>query len=80
MTNIPALSTIATEKSSANENTERKVEQLLNYVAIHPDDKVQYHASGMILKIRSDASYLLETQARSRVVGYHFLGITPVKR
>ena len=54
MTNIPELSTIASEKSSATENTERKVEQLLEYVAIHPDDKVKYHAPDMILNIRSD--------------------------
>ena len=33
----------------------------------------------MILNIHSDASYLSETQARSRVAGQFFLGSTPVK-
>ena len=47
---------------------------LLNYAATHPDAEVTFYASDMILKIHTDASYLSEQGARSRVGGYFFLG------
>ena len=37
---------------------------------------IQYHASGMILFIHSDASYLSVTKARSRASGAFFLSDT----
>jgi hypothetical protein len=46
---------------------------LLNYAATHPEAVVRYHASDMILHIASDASYLSEPKARSRIGGYYFL-------
>lgn len=45
----------------------------LNYCATHPDAKIRYHASDMILHIHTDASYLSEPQAKSRYAGYHFM-------
>ena len=71
---LPALSSIASEQTCATEKTERKVLKLLNYLATHPTVKVRFHASDMILNIHSDASYLSETRARSRLSGYFFLG------
>ena len=50
---------------------------MLDYLATHPDAVVRYHASDMVLNIHSNASYLGETQARSRVAGYYFLGSVP---
>ena len=47
---------------------------LLNYAASNPDATVRWHASDMILHIHSDASYLSEPKARSRVGGYFYLG------
>jgi hypothetical protein len=47
--------------------------QLLNYAATHPDAEVTYKKSDMVLHIHSDASYLSEEKARSRVGGYYFL-------
>ena len=79
LTVLPALSSIASEQASATKNTKKKVEQLLDYLATHPKAKVRYYASDMILNIHSDASYLSETRARSRVAGQFFLGSTPVK-
>ena len=79
LTILPALSAIASEQTKATEATEARVDQLLDYVATKPNAKVRYHASDMILNIHSDASYLSETQARSRVAGQFFLGSTPVK-
>ena len=79
MTNLPGLSGISSEQSQARESTEARVEQLLDYLATHPDAVVRYYASDMVLNIHSDASYLSETRARSRVAGYYFLGSNPEK-
>jgi hypothetical protein len=46
---------------------------LLNYHATNQDAKVRFHVSDMVMNIHSDASYLLETKARSRACG-HFSG------
>ena len=76
---LPGLSSIASEQASATETTKKKVQQLLDYLATHPAAKVRYYASEMILNIHSDASYLSETRARSRVAGQYFLGSIPKK-
>jgi hypothetical protein len=44
----------------------------------HPDAKICYHASDMILNVHSDASYLSAPRAHSRASGYFFLGSFPV--
>ena len=49
------------------------VVHLLNYCATHPDAVLRYRASNMILCVHSDASYLSEAHARSRVGGFFFL-------
>ena len=77
---LMSLSAIAGEQAAATENTERKVLKLLNYLATHLEAKIRFHASDMILNIHSDASYLSETRARSRLAGYFFLGSKIVKK
>jgi hypothetical protein len=52
--------------------TKRK--QLLGYLTTHPNAMVRFHASDMILNIRSDASYLLEANAHSQACGHFFMG------
>eukprot|EP00804_Cyclotella_cryptica_P000097 CCRYP_013741-RA/>CCRYP_013741-RA protein AED:0.45 eAED:0.45 QI:0/0/0/1/0/0/2/0/125 len=42
-------------------------------MATHPDAKIRYHASDMILNVHSDASYLSVPNARSRAAGIFFL-------
>jgi hypothetical protein len=44
------------------------------YAATHPDATVTFRKTDMILYIHSDASYLSEPKARSRVGGYFYLG------
>ena len=44
----------------------------LDYAATNPDAKVRYHASDMILRLQSDASYLSVKNDKSRVVGYFY--------
>lgn len=76
---LVALSSIASNQANATEETEKCAHQLLDYLATHPDAKLQFRASDMILNTHSDASYLSERRARSRIAGYHFLGSVPVK-
>ena len=75
---LVSLGTLASKQSAATEATSAATMQLLNYCATHPDAVVRFHASGMQLAIDSDASYLSESEALSRVAGYHFLTDAPL--
>jgi hypothetical protein len=77
LTVLAALSTIASEQSKGMQQTMQKCKQLLDYLATHPDATVRFHASDMILNIHSDASYLSESKAHSRVCGHFFMGWKP---
>lgn len=79
MTILTALSSIASEQAQATERTVAKVNQLLDYLSTKPKAVVRFTKSNMILNIHSDASYLSESRARSRVAGQFFLGSTPEK-
>ena len=68
-----AIGTLATEQSTGTKTTLANLVHLLNYCATHPNATVRYTASDMILHIESDASYLSESNARSRAAGYHYL-------
>jgi hypothetical protein len=48
--------------------------QMLDYLATHPDTAIRHHASDRILHIHSDASYLSVSNARSHLEGLLFLG------
>jgi hypothetical protein len=67
------LNDIATEQTKATEKTQAAKNQLLYYLATHPDATIRYHASDMILHIHSDASYLSVSNARSSLGGLFFL-------
>ena len=67
---LVGLNTIAMQQTSATDNTLKRTEDLLDYAATHPDAKVRYRASDMVLQIHTDASYLSEPKARSRAVGH----------
>ena len=70
---LAALGSLATQQSSPTQNTIKKVKQLLDYAATHPDAIVTYNASDMVLAAHSDASYLSESNARSRAGGHFFM-------
>eukprot|EP00956_Cyclotella_meneghiniana_P026598 scaffold57892_cov40-Cyclotella_meneghiniana.AAC.1 len=78
ITLLMSLSTIAHEQTKATENTELSVTQILDYCATHPNAKIRFRASAMILNIHSDASYLNAPNARSRIGGHYFLGWLPI--
>jgi hypothetical protein len=66
---IMPLNEIATEQTKATEKTQATTNQMLDYLATHPDATIRYHASNMILHIHSDASYLSVSNARRRLGG-----------
>ena len=68
-----ALSTLASAQSSGTQKTREAMIHFLNYCATHPEATVRFRASDMILKIHSDASYLTESEAQSRVGGFFYL-------
>jgi hypothetical protein len=72
-TMLVALGSLSSAQAKGTEATAQALTHLLNYCATHPDAVLLYHASGMILHVHSDASYLSESQARSRAGGHFFL-------
>ena len=74
---LPAISSIASEQANATEGTEKQIKQLLDYLATLPNAKIKFYASKMILNVHSDASYLSEPRAKSRVAGVYFMGDVP---
>jgi len=72
-----ALSAITAQQCAPTEETLDHVYQFLDYMWTHPDAKIRYRASDMILNVHSDASYLSAPKARSRAGGYFFLGSIP---
>ena len=48
-------------------------------MATYPNAVVRFHASDMILRADTDASYLTEPEALSHAAGYFFLGSIPSK-
>jgi hypothetical protein len=78
ITVLIALSLIAIEQSKGTTSTMEKVKQLLNYLATHPNATICFCTSDMIMNIHSDASYLSESDARSRACRHFFTGWSPV--
>jgi hypothetical protein len=72
-----ALLAIASQQSNPTEETNIQVHQFLDYMATHPNAKIWFCASGIVLKVHSDASYHSAPQARSHAGGYFFLGSIP---
>ena len=74
ITLLMMLSTIAHEQTKATKTMNLSVNQMLDYCAIHPNAKICFHTSDMVLNIHSDASYLNAPEARSHIGGHYFLG------
>ena len=68
------LNSLASEQAKGTTKTLEELQHFLDYCATHPDAEIRYTASNMILKVHSDASYLSESNGRSRYGGYHYLG------
>ena len=72
-----ALGTIASAQTKGTQATAEAVTQLINYCATHPEATVRFSASQMVLIVHLDASYLMESEARSRAGGHYFMGNNP---
>ena len=70
---LTALGSISAQQSKGTEKTYADTLWLINYAATHPNAKIRYTASDMILYIHSNASYLSEPQARSHAGGHYLL-------
>ena len=67
---LPALNSISTQQAQPMEQTKKKHQRLLDYLNTYPNICLRFHASDMILKIDSDAAYLVLPKAKSRIAGY----------
>jgi hypothetical protein len=67
-------SALDSQLSTATTTKIQAVSHLLDYCSTHPESTIRYVASDMKLKIHSDASYLSEPKAKSRIGGYFYLG------
>jgi hypothetical protein len=73
VTLLVALNYLAAKQFKGTEITAKAIVQVRNYCATHPDATLCYHASGRVVHIDSDASYLLMPQSCSCVGGHHYL-------
>jgi hypothetical protein len=67
------LSALASQLYTAT-TTITAVSYLLDYCSTRPESTIRYFSSDMQLKIHSDASYLSDPKAKSRIDGYFYLG------
>ena len=70
---LTTLSAIAARQSNGTQAVTEACHQLLDYVAMHPDAGIRYHACDMILAIHTDASYLSKLSGKSRAMGHFYL-------
>ena len=47
--------------------------QLIDYLATHPNADISYHASDMILAFDTDDSYFSELGGKCRAVAYYYM-------
>ncbi len=66
------LSSLAVAHSKPTAQTLFLLKWLLDYAATNPDAILTYKKSDMVLAVHSDASYLSEPMAQSRVGGHFF--------
>ena len=74
ITKTKAMNAIGREQEKATETTRMWSNWLLDYLATHPNAKIRYWQSDMRLIIHSDASFLVEWDAKSNYGGFSYLG------
>ena len=70
---LTPLSKLASRQANPTVALHEAVLHFLQYAATYPNAQLQYHPSNMRLILSSDASYLSESQSRSRAGGVHYL-------
>ena len=74
---LSGLNEIQHRQASPTKNTLEICYMILDFCASHPNGKIRYYASDMILQIDTDAAYLVLPGAKSRITGYYFLSQHP---
>ena len=77
---LPALNEIASEQASPMTDTITRTTMLMDYLHTYPHGVLRYYTSDMILKITSDAAYLVQPKARSQAAAHYQLGWRNSKR
>ena len=77
LTMLVALGTLASQQENPTDALWEDITLFLDYCATHPDAKICYSKSDMVLHISSDGSYLSEKKSRSRVGGIFYLSDLP---
>jgi hypothetical protein len=72
-TMLTQLNKLASQQATASTSLLVQVQHFLHYAATFPNAQGIFRASDMRLIVHSDASYLSESNARSRAGGNHFL-------
>jgi hypothetical protein len=67
------LITLSSQLSMATSANMDAISHIIDYCSTHPESSIRYFASDMQLKIHSDASYLSDPKAKSRIGGYFYL-------
>lgn len=60
---LVALNEIARQQARPTQQTMDAANMLLDYAATHPDAKVRFKASDMVLHIDTDAAFLVQPKA-----------------
>ena len=74
---LVAINEIAAVQSKPTQETLNKIQMLLDYVATYPNTIQRFHKSDMVLHVDSDAAYLVQQNARSRIAGTYILSSQP---
>ena len=74
---LKTLSTLSTEQIKDIEYTKTKINQLFDYCVTHPNTKIQFYTSDIILHIHSDKLYLSEPNSCSAATEYFCLAYKP---
>ena len=74
LTILMTLTSLEEVQTKPTIETAKQIIQFSNYSATHPDAVTEYIRSRIIFHIYFDASYISETEARSRAGGYFPLG------
>ena len=71
---LPTLNKIASEQSKPTTDTSEKCDMLIEYLHTNPNAAIRYHASNMILKVISDAAFLVLPKSRSHASAIYHRG------
>ena len=71
---LVVLGSIAAKQAKGTAQAEDSIHQFLYYCATHPNEKLRYHTSNMVLIIHINASYLSEFKDRIRSRGHFLMG------